>query len=288
MRIVSLVPSITEALCLLGLAESLVGITDFCTAPASVVSQKVRVGGTKNPHLQRVAELRPDLVIVNTDENRLETARELEAMRSPTLDFKILVTETDSLDQVEAAWTQLGEATGRQALAAQERERIQQARERNRRRMRNAPRLRALIMVWRSPWMASGSSTYMESLLQACGIDNLMSGVNPKWIRVALATDLLPTDLLPKDILPKARPSGATPSRTTWPLPCIPDVVLLPTEPFTFTEAHRDEFAHLLPRERVHVVDGELLSWWLSRTAEALEHFYEFHQKLTAGLNPAR
>ena len=92
MRIVSLVPSITEALCQLGLENSLVGITDFRTAPAPVVSQKVRVGGTKNPHLQRIAELRPDIVIVNTDEDRLDTARELEAMRSKTTDFKILVT----------------------------------------------------------------------------------------------------------------------------------------------------------------------------------------------------
>jgi iron complex transport system substrate-binding protein len=281
MRIVSLVPSITEALCQLGLENSLVGITDFCTAPAHVVSQKVRVGGTKNPHLQRIAELRPDLVIVNTDENRLETARELQGMG-----LKILVTETDSLDQVETTWTQLGEATGRQALAARERERIRQARERNCQRMQNAPRLSALIMVWRSPWMASGSGTYMESLLAACGIDNVMSGVNTKWIHVALTTDTLRTDILSKASRPQ--PSRVTPSRTIWPLPCVPDVVLLPTEPFSFTEAHRDEFAHLLTRERVHVVDGELLSWWLSRTAKALEHFYQLHQKLTVGLNRSR
>jgi ABC-type Fe3+-hydroxamate transport system substrate-binding protein len=74
-RIISLVPSITEALCLLGLEDSIVGVTDCCTAPAQVVRQKARVGGTKNPDLRLVAELRPDLVIVNTDENRLTTAR---------------------------------------------------------------------------------------------------------------------------------------------------------------------------------------------------------------------
>jgi ABC-type Fe3+-hydroxamate transport system substrate-binding protein len=123
--------------------------------------------------------LRPDLVIVNTDENRLTTAQELEA-----LGLKILVTQTDSLDQVEITWTQLGEASGTQALADRERERISHARNRNRQRLRNAPRLSALIMVWRSPWMASGAGAYMESLLESCGIDNVLSNVKTKWIRV--------------------------------------------------------------------------------------------------------
>ena len=269
-RIVSLVPSITEALCLLGLQDSLVGITDFCTAPANVVRQKTRIGGTKNPRLQRIADLSPDLVIVNTDENRLSTAQELES-----LGLKLLVTQTDNLDEVEATWTQLGDATGTQALAARERQRIRQARELNRDRTRNGPRLSALVMVWKSPWMASGSGTYMESLLEACGIDNVLHHINTKWIRVALTTQPLPQ--------PETPPEQPVPlSKTTYSLPGVPDVVLLPTEPFTFTAAHRDDFAHLLPRERVHVVDGELLSWWLSRTAEALEHFYRLHQKITS------
>ncbi len=250
---------------MLGLQDSLVGVTDYCLAPAQVVQQKARVGGTKNPDPRRIAELRPDLVIVNTDENRVTTAQELEA-----LGLKILVTQTDSLDEVEATWTQLGEATGKQALAARERERISQARERNRQRLQNAPRLSALIMVWKSPWMASGAGSYMESLLESCGIDNVMANIKIKWMRVALTTEPAPEE------------QAAHPSKPVYSLPCIPDVVLLPTEPFTFTETHRDDFAHLVPRERVHVVNGELLSWWLSRTAEGLENFYELHQKLTA------
>ena len=165
MRIVSLVPSITEALCLLGLHDSIVGVTDFCKAPPAVVREKTRIGGTKNPRLRRIAELRPDLVIVNTDENRLETAQNLEA-----LGLRILVTQTDSLDEVEATWTLLGEATGQKKLAVRERDRIREARERNRQRMQNVAPLTALIMVWKSPWMASGSGTYMESLLESCGI----------------------------------------------------------------------------------------------------------------------
>jgi ABC-type Fe3+-hydroxamate transport system substrate-binding protein len=265
MRIVSLVPSITEALCLLGLQDSIVGVTDFCTAPAAVVREKTRIGGTKNSRLRRIADLRPDLVIVNTDENRLETAQGLEA-----LGLRILVTQTDSLDEVEATWTLLGEATGREKLAARERERIREARERNRQRMQSAERLRALIMVWKSPWMASGSGTYMESLLESCGIENVMAGVKTKWIRVALSAE------------PLRAKEAIHPSRPTYSLPYVPDVVLLPTEPFRFTEEHRDDFVELLPRERVQVVDGELLSWWLSPTAEGLEHFRRLRERFIA------
>src|SRR5260370_15772220 len=101
----------------------------------------------------------------------------------------MLVKETDSLDQVEAAWTQLGEALGKQALAASERERISRARERNRQRLQNEPRLKALIMVWKSPRMASGSGTYIESLLESCGAENVLANITTHWMRVALTTE---------------------------------------------------------------------------------------------------
>jgi iron complex transport system substrate-binding protein len=267
MRIVSLVPSITEALCMLGLQDSIVGVTDYCTAPAEAVRGKERVGGTKNPRVTRVLELRPDLVIVNTDENRKATAQELEERG-----LKILVTQTDCLDEVEATWTQLGEATGKQALAGRERERIREARERNRERIKDAPRVSALIMVWKSPWIASGAGTYVESLLESSGIENVMARVKTKWIRVGLTTQPMPTT--------EPVPPAGDAKKITYVLPQVPEVVLLPNEPYAFNETHRDDFVHLLPRERVHVVDGELLTWWLSRTVKGLEYFYEFYQRI--------
>jgi hypothetical protein len=72
MQIVSLVPSITEAVCMLGLEDALVGITDYCLHPAQIVASKVHVGGTKNPRIRDIQALSPDLVIVNTDENRIQ------------------------------------------------------------------------------------------------------------------------------------------------------------------------------------------------------------------------
>ena len=77
-RIVSLVPSVTETLCALGLADALVGITVYCVEPREVVRAKTRIGGEKNPDLEKIRRLEPDLVIANVEENlrdHIETLR---------------------------------------------------------------------------------------------------------------------------------------------------------------------------------------------------------------------
>jgi ABC-type hemin transport system substrate-binding protein len=119
MRIVSLTPSITEALCMLGLESSLVGVTDYCLHPADILASKKRVGGTKAPRIPDIQRLRPDVVIVNTDENRRQTFNGLQSVG-----LHVLVTQTDSLNQIEATWLQLGKATGTAGLANERRERL--------------------------------------------------------------------------------------------------------------------------------------------------------------------
>ena len=255
MRIVSLVPSITEALCMLELEESLVGVTDYCVHPGSAVEKIPRVGGTKNPRVQQITELRPDLVIVNTDENRRATFDSLKASG-----LNVLVTQTDSLDEVEEAWIQIGEATGREEFAAKHREQIVSARARNRAALGDMDCIRTLIPVWRDPWMASGSGTYMESLLSECGFHNVLSQAGDKWVKIAL-------------------PSSS--QRDACVLPERPEAVLLPTEPYPFTDQDRNSFVDIaVPPANVHLVNGVLLSWWLSRTVAALEHFRQLRLAL--------
>lgn len=244
MRIVSLVPSITEALCMLGLEASICGITDYCLHPAAVVSSKQRIGGTKNPRLTEIFDLRPNLVIVNTDENRLQTHDALIAAG-----LNVLVTQTDSLDEVEAAWMRLGEATGTAVRAREYRDRVAAARDLNRSLLRGVRPLPILVPVWRDPWIVSGSGTYMGSLLAECGFRNVMATTEKKWVRVSL----------------QGAPAAGT-------LPEQPEVVLLPSEPYSFGEEDRRTFPGG-PCAHIRLVDGVLLSWWLSRTELALEHF---------------
>lgn len=94
MRVVSLVPSLTEAVAVTG-PGMLVGATDWCTHPAGLTA--ARIGGTKNPDVAAVVALRPDLVVANEEENR---EPDLAALREAGLD--VLVTEVRTLGQAFA------------------------------------------------------------------------------------------------------------------------------------------------------------------------------------------
>jgi len=75
MRIISLVPSITETLFELGLDDQIIAVTRWCTRPAGKVIHKPKVGGTKNPKLQSILDWKPDIVILDCDENRKKTLK---------------------------------------------------------------------------------------------------------------------------------------------------------------------------------------------------------------------
>src|SRR5215510_12390416 len=82
-RVVSLVPSVTESLFDLTLGNRLIAITDYCIYPAEGVARLPRIGGTKNPDIARIIEMRPDLVIANQEENRREDVEALQAAHIP-------------------------------------------------------------------------------------------------------------------------------------------------------------------------------------------------------------
>lgn len=267
MRIVSLVPSITLALYQLGLDDEIVGVTNYCIHPKKSVDRLAKVGGTKNVDLQKVRALEPDLVIANTDEQRQETLKELEA--GP---WELLVTETDSLQDVADTWTVLGEATGRDEEAARQRERLTKAWEKASEAKRGRGPLQVLIPVWKKPWMAAGGGTYLGDLLEACGQQNVLADQQEKWVLFALTTD-------PDAAAKKGHDKGPFKDRKVAALARIPDAVLLPSEPYAFKQEDRHDFEPLgIPKERVLLVDGELLTWWLSHTADALEHFTELYR----------
>lgn len=269
MRIVSLVPSITEALALLGVGDDVVGVTDYCLHPRELVQRAERVGGTKDPKLDVITRLAPELVIANTDEQRAQTLEELS--QGP---WDLLVTETDSLAEVAETWTALGDATGTTEPAARERAKLEAAMARAHEHSKTGRRLSTLVPVWKDPWMASGGGTYIESLLGACGFDNVLAATPEKWVRFERTLDAA-------EAAAKAAKAGPRAEQVVHALPTSPDVVLLPTEPYAFDETHRDSFASLgIGTERVRVVDGELLTWWLSRSVQALTTFCALHDEL--------
>jgi ABC-type Fe3+-hydroxamate transport system substrate-binding protein len=239
-RIVSLVPSITETLFALGLGPAVAGVTDFCVHPAGEVQHVPKVGGTKNPRLEAVLRLEPDLVIANREENRRRDVERLEAAGAPVFVTYARDVET-AIREIEVLG-ELGER-GREAraIAVSVREALRAARE-----ARPVPAPCVVALIWRRPYMAVGADTFAHALLVECGGENPFAERERRYPRID---------------------EGALSA-------AAPDVILLPTEPYAFGEADRQDLLALdcsaARSGRIHVIEGELLTWYGPRMARAL------------------
>ena len=241
MRIVSLCPSITETLVALGLREMLVGVTRYCIHPSESLVGIPRVGGTKNPDLEMIRSLRPDLVFANAEENRRADVEALSA------EFRVDVSHPRDLSDAAELTRRLGRLTGRggegEAWAHRIEERLAAVRSVSR------PPFRFAYLVWKDPWMLAGRGTYIDGLLSA------FAGVN---------------------VAPEAGMEG--PARTAYPVVSeealavlAPERLFLPDEPYRFGEDHRRHWQALLPGAAVHLVSGDDLCWHGVRTLRGLD-----------------
>lgn len=212
-RVVSLVPSITEALVSVR-REAVVGATDWCTHPADLdTTLERRVRGTKNPDLAAIRDLRPDVVIANREENR-----ELDVRRLEESGVRVVVTDIETVPQAVDTFERLfDEVLGwdRPAWLAEVRERW----------CGDLPPTtrKVAIAIWRDPWMVVGRDTFTGDLVRRLGWDNVYADADGRYPKVSV------------DDLDAA---GA-------------DVVLLPDEPYAFTAADGPEAFTRTPTELV-------------------------------------
>lgn len=158
-RVVSLVPSLTETLFDLGAGGDVLGITDFCIFPAAL--DRPRVGGTKNPRIDEIRALSPDLVYVNLEENLERHARQIETFAP------VFVTEPKTIDDVAALITTLGTIHRRDERAAELTRTL--AAERG-----NVAAFTFAVPIWKNPWMWCGGDTYVSSLVASIGGRNVL------------------------------------------------------------------------------------------------------------------
>ena len=217
MRVISLVPSATETMVALGVTP--IACTRFCDLPGAQT-----VGGTKNPEVEAIVALRPDLVVVNDEENRIEDARALEeaACRLHSMSPR-------RVEDVPAAVDALAHALGADApnLTLP---------------VRSVTGARAFVATWRKPYMTLNDDTYGASVLSWCGYENVFGNEGSRY---------------PEVTLDNVASRG-------------PDVVVLPDEPYPFSERHVPEVEEAVPGARVEVVDGRDLFWWGIRTPDAI------------------
>lgn len=252
MRIVSLCPSLTELVFDLGAGDSLVGRTKFCVHPAKLVDRVEKVGGTKNPKIDRIIELAPDLVLLNEEENRREDAVSLVAAG-----IKCHVSFPKNAADTAAMVRSIGEALSRAADAERIAIDIERRDERARAAAASLKRVAFAYLIWRDPLMTVNGDTFVSALLVNAGGENVFASGTSRYPTIS-AEELAAAE---------------------------PDVVLLSTEPFPFKELHADEIAKQtgLRRDRFRIVDGERLSWHGSRTPAGIDYASEIIAECRAG-----
>jgi ABC-type Fe3+-hydroxamate transport system substrate-binding protein len=233
-RIVSLVPSWTETLFAFGCDEEIVGVTRFCVVPAAAVEPLRKIGGTKNPDVRAILELRPDLVIANAEENRRE---DIERIREGGI--AVFTTYPRTIAAAVESILKLGGLVGREAAAdAMAREIVRSVSEiETGLGAWNKLRFRVFCPIWKNPWMVFNGDTYAHDVLRMVGFNNIFASAGERYPRTTLAEAI----------------------------ELRPDYVLLPDEPYEFGAKDVDELKPLLPpalSRRLVLINGRDLHWY--------------------------
>jgi len=232
-RIISLVPSQTELLAYFGLQEEVVGITKFCIHPEEWFRSKTRVGGTKIVNFQKVEELNPDLIICNKEENKESDVKALMEK------YPVWTSDIHNLEDALNMINSVGEITGKTDIAQNLSFQIKRNFEELRHTEKEA--IRVLYLIWKNPCMAAGKDTFIDYMLSQCNFINVCHASQGRYPELTL------------EQIRELRPQ----------------VILLSSEPFPFSEKHLREFNLYYPGILSVLVDGEYFSWYGSRLLQA-------------------
>ncbi len=253
-RIVSLVPSWTEALFSLGLGDRVVGVTEWCIHPADRVATLPKVGGTKTPSVSQIIALDPALVIANREENPKRVVTELqdagiEVWVTYPRTVRDGVTVLRELARLGASSAAIEEVVAPCERACEQALKQLEADGR-------AQPVRVFCPIWKKPWMAVGGDTYASDLLHLCGGDNVFANRDDRRYPIVEDSDIVAA---------------------------APEVVLLPDEPYAFGARDAAALSELpIPAardQRIQLIDGTLISWYGPRIARAIQTIQDMLQR---------
>ncbi len=244
-RIVSIVPSQTELLFDLGLDEEVVGITKFCIHPIEKFAAKTKVGGTKKLLIEKIRDLKPDLIIGNKEEN---TQSEVELLMD---EFPVWMSDISSLDEAITAITQIGELVNREPEAAYLNHLINAGfTDLQTLAVEKSINQSVAYLIWKDPFMFAGRKTFIDDVLRKIGLQNVIE-----------------QSRYPELSLPQLQTLN-------------PQLIFLSSEPYPFKQKHIDEIQSALPNAKVMLVDGEMFSWYGSRLVKAVNYLFHLQEKL--------
>lgn len=240
MRIVSLVPSITETLFDFGLtATEIVGRTKFCIHPSDEVAQVAIIGGTKNLNIDKIRQLQPDLIIANKEENQKDQVEQL-------MDFcKVWVTDIATIQDNHLFIQELGEILNKVEIAADFNQRISSIING----YSSGCDVKTAYLIWRNPYMTTGSDTFINEIMRLIGCKNIFD------------------DQQRYPVISIEEMKAA-------------DYILLSSEPYPFKQKHIDELQLHLPNKRYKLVDGEAFSWFGTHILKVADYLENLHREI--------
>ncbi len=235
-RIISTVPSQTELLSDLGLEDEVVGITRFCTYPEGWKKTKTIIGGTKRLDFNKISSSNPDLIIGNKEENIKPQVEEI------AQEYPYWISDVQSFDDNQILITDIGELCNRVDEAKKLCTKIEEVCET----IKSVQKTRKKVayFIWRNPFMVAGNNTYINSILNKLGFENVFEYSDERYPRITI------DDLKRVEI----------------------DEIFLSSIPFPFNELHAQEFKLHFPDKKITFVDGEVFSYYGSRIAKSKEY----------------
>ena len=235
MRIISLVPSITETLFDFGLTNiEIVGRTKFCIHPKNKVEKVAQIGGTKNIDVEKIKAINPDLIIANKEENVKDQVEELMPY------FPVWLTEIDTLEDNTQFLKELGKRLDKSEIANKWIEKVKDA----------FPQktlnkdLSYSYLIWKKPYMTIGHDTFIHHILERLGLKN--THIHQSRYPMIEISDMENSDF-----------------------------ILLSTEPYPFQEKHKVELLEQLPNKKIIIVDGEAFSWYGTHLAKCKRYYQD-------------
>lgn len=240
MKVISLVPSITEALFDLGLTENeIIGRTKFCIHPSEKVKNVETIGGTKNLNIEKIKSLKPDLILANKEENVKDQVEIL------MKDFKVIGYNTETIEDNYYLLKNLGLLFNKEERAQMFNLKIYEILNQT----TINSKLKFAYLIWNNPYMTVGSDTFIHHVLSEIGFENLFK--NQTRYPEIKTEDLAEAD-----------------------------VVMLSSEPFPFKEKHIVELKEFYPDKKILIVDGEAFSWYGTHIAKCENYFKELIAEL--------
>lgn len=244
-RIVSLVPSQTELLFDLGLDAEVVGLTKFCIHPIEKFAAKAKVGGTKKLLIEKIRDLKPDLIIGNKEEN---SKADIELLQQ---EFPVWMSDIYNLEDAMQTITAIGTLVDREPEATYLNHLINAGfRDLQTLALEKAIDQSVAYVIWKDPYMLAGRDTFINDILQKIGLRNVVT-----------------ESRYPEIELSQLKTRNCK-------------LIFLSSEPYPFKEKHIKELQLVLPNTKAMLVDGEMFSWYGSRLVKAVQYFFEFQNQL--------